>query len=1393
MTVDPRMQEVNVRVAVRVRPILPKEKVTGASSCVRVIQENNQVVVGSDRAFTFNNVLLPDCTQEDVYQTCVEPLVKSIFDGYNSTVFAYGQTGSGKTYTIGGANITSITEEEYGIIPRAVKQMYDIMAQTKDMQFKVKVSYVEIYMEELRDLLNLETSHRDMHVREDEKGNTVIIGAHEEECESLDEVMSLLDAGSAARTTGATQMNEHSSRSHAIFTMVIGQDLKLAVDNRRHRESSDICEEKQSRSRDYKSGKFHFVDLAGSERAHRTGNVGDRFKESVHINSGLLALGNVISALGDPKKKMSHIPYRQSKITRLLKDSLGGNAKTLMICCISPDSASFEETLNSLKYSNRAKNIKNKPIVNRDEQYIRVEAMQTELLALRERLARQNTNESTSEGYNMEKAQEDANLISSLKDKVARLESEGAHYRMIAEEAYKQFIVLQEKDQLSRSQEMRVKEWLDLMEEIRNKVTSSLNKEEWENKKIQGLERELSECKAFLKNDEAIFAEKYSEITKLKEEIAELVRTVEEKDAALQESEERRKEQEQQMIVQQMRSEQLEKDGKSRLLSVGSSSESELAVTASAPPATGRRPKSVPVQLKRGETGSARLRLPPRDIKSSPALFSLDRVMQRFRARSQILVNHLEDCDDVIHQTFSDDSPVHSDNEGEDGTGEDDQLQEDGETTSNFSRRGTYKLKKAPFLPSLDEKNKENHSSENVNRNVKIVVTSSQQMSRSHSDVDRLALRRVSAEKLRGSTDIQRKQLKQAQLQVLDANQKIRDLAINIRMKEQLIRELVKTGQEAELMNKQYVRKIREIEKEKENAKMELNETNRALQDLEGKEVQEESEKKKLQMQYKQKIEAAKLKMNSITKKQRETEKVANFASQNKKKIQELEVHVERMKQQQDSMQRKLKEETERKTKLERDMQKEQQRVKELELKNEQQQKMLKRKNAEIAAAQRKLRGSSLPPIHGEEYDKLEEQKMWLDTEIEKVIQQRQQMENLNEELRKREEIVAKKEAMLAEKSELEIKKLRSSQMITKDLLTVSTKLDSVEKRIAEKSKELSVTPEERQQQVREEIQKLRQGRDKLTRQRSGLDEKLHEGSILSAQEERRLIELDEAIETLDAAIEFKTEAINTRKLELRKSQVLTQNEDNLINRLNSLSNTETKALLSKYFEKVINLKEAEHKRSLETSEMECKLDEQERLIRELESVLQRSAMEMDRRLTQQQRDYEVKIQLLVQQLNQGGGPRDSVDEGRVQQLEKELYYYKKTSRDLRRKVKDLIASGVIPNPDDLDLQGSVQSVSGGDGPALSSRKGGHSHGDSSSSLNLRQVRPPSAKHGDHVSHPATPLSAGRDVLSHSATQVKVPRRDLRLMSSEEISMRRSNRQSGGSITPRDSLENGTP
>ncbi|XP_030836466.1 chromosome-associated kinesin KIF4 [Strongylocentrotus purpuratus] len=344
---EEQAKDISVRVAIRSRPLISKEVAEGCQLCVSFTPGEPQVILGKNKAFTFDYALRAEDPQEMVYQKVVARLVDGLFKGYNATVLAYGQTGSGKTYAMG--NAYNMTDElKMGVIPRVIQNIFQLIEEKQDMEIVLKVSYLEIYNEDIHDLLSKDKKET-LAIREDIDGGIRVAGLSEVTVTSAGDMFRCLENGSVGRTTGSTAMNLQSSRSHAIFTIYV--QLK-----------------KKDSSESFCHAKFHLVDLAGSERAKRTQAQGDRFREGVNINRGLLALGNVISALGDENGRKSHIPYRDSKLTRLLQDSLGGNSQTVMIACISPADSNMEETLNTLRYADRARRIKNKPIVNRDPQ-----------------------------------------------------------------------------------------------------------------------------------------------------------------------------------------------------------------------------------------------------------------------------------------------------------------------------------------------------------------------------------------------------------------------------------------------------------------------------------------------------------------------------------------------------------------------------------------------------------------------------------------------------------------------------------------------------------------------------------------------------------------------------------------------------------------------------------------------------------------------------------------------------------------------------------------------------------------------------------------------------------------------------------------------------------------
>ncbi|VEL20540.1 unnamed protein product [Protopolystoma xenopodis] len=217
--------EINVRVATRIRPLLKNEILTGEKTCVRAISSNNQIVFGKDKIFTFDHVYPVFGHQLNVFSSCVLPLIRNFFEGYNSTVFAYGQTGSGKTYTMGTSNQIELLEEERGIVPRAIDEIFNIIRDSEIPKYSITASFIEIYKEDVRDLLDSgELVTKDIHIREDDKGNTIVCGIYEHLCETKEDLLECLEEGSANRVTRSTQMNEHSSRSHCVFTITLVQE-----------------------------------------------------------------------------------------------------------------------------------------------------------------------------------------------------------------------------------------------------------------------------------------------------------------------------------------------------------------------------------------------------------------------------------------------------------------------------------------------------------------------------------------------------------------------------------------------------------------------------------------------------------------------------------------------------------------------------------------------------------------------------------------------------------------------------------------------------------------------------------------------------------------------------------------------------------------------------------------------------------------------------------------------------------------------------------------------------------------------------------------------------------------------------------------------------------------
>jgi hypothetical protein len=338
----------NVRVVVRIRPMSRTEKERG---CVEAISSMNQDLGGSSsngepevlevrqhdkRWFEFDAVIGDESNQADVYyksgaHSCVS---EDLFSGYNATILCYGQTGAGKTFTMG-----TFADEDKGILPRACDHLFQTIQDKCDGNATVELSYLEIYNEEIRDLLAPENSpsNKDLKIRETLNGEVYVSGLTAQPVSSSQHIGSYLEEASKRRVTASTAMNAVSSRSHSICSFKI----------------SGVLETSQKFT-----SKLTLVDLAGSERLKKTGAEGNRAMEGIHINKSLMVLGQVVSALAERRRNRKP-PYRDSKLTRLLQDSLGGNSRTIMVACVSPADYNIEESANTLRYATAARNIKN--------------------------------------------------------------------------------------------------------------------------------------------------------------------------------------------------------------------------------------------------------------------------------------------------------------------------------------------------------------------------------------------------------------------------------------------------------------------------------------------------------------------------------------------------------------------------------------------------------------------------------------------------------------------------------------------------------------------------------------------------------------------------------------------------------------------------------------------------------------------------------------------------------------------------------------------------------------------------------------------------------------------------------------------------------------------------
>lgn len=480
----------SVKVSVRCRPLSSKE-ITDNRECIVIVDtKKSELIIKNPKndsseppkTFTYDYAYGPKSSQEQIYCDTAYPIVESVLEGYNGTIFAYGQTGTGKTFTMEGSETPP---EDRGILPRAFEQIFYGVESHPQTQFLICASFLEIYNEEVHDLLSKNSKNK-LDIKENAEGVFYVKDLTSIVVKSINEMKEVMEAGRKNRHTGQTLMNLDSSRSHCIFSIKV--------------ETSEVDKAGMNH---YKAAKLNLVDLAGSERQMKTGATGDRLKEATNINKSLLTLGNVISALVDGVS--THIPYRDSKLTKLLQDSLGGNTRTAMIANIGPADWNYDETISTLRYANRAKNIQNKPKINEDPKDALLREFQDEITRLRAQL------ESQGGSLSLEQASMGGQILGKAKivevEKVIKVENKEKiaemEKKLSQETEEMKNMILNRKKQIETQKNLAEDEKQRLLDELQ-KTTEDQQKEKEKQsqliKKLKQMEEKLVQGSQMMEN-----------------------------------------------------------------------------------------------------------------------------------------------------------------------------------------------------------------------------------------------------------------------------------------------------------------------------------------------------------------------------------------------------------------------------------------------------------------------------------------------------------------------------------------------------------------------------------------------------------------------------------------------------------------------------------------------------------------------------------------------------------------------------------------------------------------------------------------------------------------------------------------------------------------------------
>ena len=1249
-TEDPAVEDLAVRVAVRARPLVAKERLERNRECL-AYPSPTTVVLGKNRAFHFDEVFGPDSEQTRVYDNLVAPLVDACFDGYNATVLAYGQTGSGKTYTMGSAALSAGADDEIGVIPRVIQDVFAGIKKRRGVsECTVRCAFLEVHNEEVRDLLHPDVTTKKISVRERADGAIVVSGIRECEARCADEMVRLLENGAVSRTTGGTKMNEQSSRSHAIFTVILEQRHLTREARRRHRGA-------------FSSAKFHLVDLAGSERNKRTGASGRRFKESININSGLLALGNVINAIADDQERRKqdlgprhlHVPYRDSKLTRLLQDSLGGNSRTCMIACISPADANLEETLNTLKYAARARNIRNKPVVNRDVQQLAAvvdpstgggsfaggsgdasgldddevsalrraaEGAELELAAARSELAAVSLAANVAEEEAaVARAERDAATVA-----VERLEHELVGALVVASR-------LADEGELTRGGFARIA--ATAPESAReaagaagamippvtaaDKAAAAVALASPSLRTVSGggdgAPSDSSPVVGGVGGDVAADVpftatslrdssrptpgrstiEGYiRELRDLRETLASRDEDVAEKDAKLSEAREDL-ERDEAIFAEKMREiKQLRravKDAERERADQEERHQREVAALMAAHAAAS--------ETLTGLAGP----LPPAPpvLPKTPPTLSAGR---------------------LPHADTHDRADAHG---------------------PSFAV--------PPAAGSPDPNDEELHAM-------------NEKFAREDAEKERLLREKeqIECEKAKVEEEATRR-ARQYQAEKRSLERQLRELECNIVSKEELIADLERNEQEAKSLTQRYESRMRALEEEKRAKESEIERLRVELENIDGNVAKGDEEKRRMRDEYEQKVALVQTQLQKLKSERTagETLRLEKEATKSTAKVRELEGEVTRMKGLQEQLKRRLREREDRHVSAQEQQTKEiaglrkqsesqNKRIRELEGVKERQRAALKKKTEELAAAQRKLHALASTPssrptsaVRGADVDALRE---LIDAETSRALRRREGEEELARLESKRAALTRDRDECVKERDQLALKRERARAQMDAERAALTRVLDSLDDAVDAGD----ITPGK--------VAELRDRRHAAANRLVTLEAALETNRVLPVDDERLLRELDDRIDGLEADLEYVAEAraeaaADGGSVASASPSDTTTNPTNptnpttnptnptttrggdagptgLIDKIAGMDGREARTALQVALDKVVELRVQERAGQSRVAELEIQLGDAQSAIEEMESGARMKEMDYDRRVTELQREHSRKEAYLM-------------------------------------------------------------------------------------------------------------------------------------------------------------------